>query len=189
MKRPGFAERLVKQAAGSVFATGQKLHFPASSRRQNYLARKPERDSFSLSLPPTWTQRICGVVVFGGSCNLKAVGGVRFQPPAGVSRGHCGEVRKGACHRCLSAFQRQCSRLGGEGATPSCPTHSWPWRPCCRCSPGAGRGKDREDSSLSESEPLTAWGSCRAIPLEPRLSSELQFPFYSQIRPVIPALS
>ncbi|XP_054432330.1 coiled-coil domain-containing protein 90B, mitochondrial [Pteronotus mesoamericanus] len=33
--------------------TDQKLHFPASSRRQNYLARKPERDSFSFWLPPS----------------------------------------------------------------------------------------------------------------------------------------
>lgn len=53
VKRPGFAEPLVKQALRLVFATGQKLHFPASSRRQNYFSRKPERDSFNLSLPPS----------------------------------------------------------------------------------------------------------------------------------------
>ncbi|XP_035884633.1 coiled-coil domain-containing protein 90B, mitochondrial isoform X5 [Phyllostomus discolor] len=34
-----------------MFATVQKLHFPASSLPQNYLARKPERDSFRLSFP------------------------------------------------------------------------------------------------------------------------------------------
>ncbi|XP_036284125.1 coiled-coil domain-containing protein 90B, mitochondrial isoform X3 [Pipistrellus kuhlii] len=48
----GLAEPLCEPALGGVLATGRKLHFPASSRLQNYRARKSEREPPSLPLPP-----------------------------------------------------------------------------------------------------------------------------------------
>lgn len=80
--------------------TGRELHFPASSRRQNYLARKPERASDSLyPFPPTGRLRTCGVAGFGCSCVLKAAGAAGIRLPAGVSRQPYGEVRKDTVSR------------------------------------------------------------------------------------------
>lgn len=72
----------------SVLATIQKLHFPASARCQNYLSRKPERDSSSLSLPPAdrktedmWSRRAWRLLLSesSGDCRLLMPCG-RFSP-------------------------------------------------------------------------------------------------------------
>lgn len=62
MQRPNFARlRAVRACAGKRVggATARKLHFPASSWRQNYVARKAERDSPCLltRLPPAGKTR------------------------------------------------------------------------------------------------------------------------------------
>lgn len=62
MERPNFARlRAVRACAGKRVggATARKLHFPASSWRQNYVARKAERDSPCLltRLPPAGKTR------------------------------------------------------------------------------------------------------------------------------------
>ena len=123
MERANFARpRAVRACAGKLpsDATGRKLHFPASSWRQNYVARKAERDSlrFLTRLPPAGKPVKCGAAGFVRSCVL------RFRAPVGVFLRPCEEVRKAPCRpKPVFAVGRwgRC-RLGreeGEGAAAS----------------------------------------------------------------------
>lgn len=93
-------------------------------------------------LPLTGKLGICGVAVPGGSCALRASGAAGFQPPAGVSRRPCGEVRKAPCPEVgVRPRERMLPRARdeGAGATPSCPALSWCWRPRCPASSRVGQ--------------------------------------------------
>lgn len=135
-----------------VLATIQKLHFPASARCQNYLSRKPERDSSSLALPPAhrkteamWSRGAWRLLLSesSGDCRLLMPCG-RFSPA--LRRGEKGPVSPMPEY----ALGRRCScpleRAGVKGATPSSPACAWLWRPCCRVSPR--KGEDCEEDRL-----------------------------------------
>lgn len=82
--RPRLAEPLRELALGGAPATGRKLHFPASSRRQNYRARKSERDPSCPSLPPA--DRETRDMWARGAWRLlhsESLGGRRASPPRG----------------------------------------------------------------------------------------------------------
>ncbi|XP_055437452.1 coiled-coil domain-containing protein 90B, mitochondrial isoform X2 [Bubalus kerabau] len=90
MERANFARPRADRACAGTLpgdATGRKLHFPASSWRQNYVARKAERDSlrFLTRLPPAGKPVKCGAAGFVRSCVL------RFRAPVGVFLRPCEE--------------------------------------------------------------------------------------------------
>ena len=133
---PNFARlRAMRACAGKPCgdATGRKLHFPASSWRQNYVARKPERDSPRLltRLPPAGKPMKCGAAGFGCSGVLKAAGAAGFRAPVGVFRRPCGEVRKGtvspdACVLCGEVVPVAGAGLGERNARVPPPPSSPP---------------------------------------------------------------
>ena len=151
-------------------ATGRKLHFPASSWCQNYVARKPERDLPRLltRLPPAGKPMKCGAAGFGCSCVLKAAGAAGFRAPVGVFRRPCGEVRKGtvspdACVPCGEVVPVAGAGLGERNARVPPPPSS-PLRGLATLLPSLPRGVEAggaraENASASLRRPVFPPGS------------------------------
>lgn len=162
-----------------ALATLPKLHLPVSSRCQNYLSRKPERDSSCLSLLPAnwraenmWSYRVWRLLLSESSVGCRVfIPCGRFSPA--LRRGERGPMSP----RPVCVLGRRSSCLlrragGGRGATPSSPVFAGLCRPSCRGSPREGRGQRRGPPSSSRSTPLKVWGArLTPGPQEPRQAS------------------
>lgn len=126
---------------------GGKLHFPASSRCQNYLARKLKRDSFSLS-PPSASPKTGNVESL--CLAAPAIWGPwrppGFEPRRGFFAGPAERWDEAACHRCLTALWGDCRWF--VPARVPLPSQARLVSPGC---PGAGR--ERTENRLLFWEP------------------------------------
>lgn len=182
VKRPSFAGQRCEPAPRDARVTGRKLHFPASSRYQNYLTQKPERYLSSLSpYPASWKAEDMWSRWFGRLLRSEGCGARRVSTPRGrfspaLRRGEKRHRITDACVLCRKTVPvvRACSGES-EARVPRLPAHSGSWRPCFRASPrgieAGGSRTEKRTAFLFGGLSSAGLASRLAPPLEPRQAS------------------